>query len=103
LRLLRQFLLTVQADATLHVSQDRAVHVETDPLLPEQECPKIGDTAELVGVELLDEPDPGSLDQITEQSVKGPQAVGHPRLQGDVAATFQILVEEVQALLSHGL
>src|SRR5262249_15653342 len=65
--------------------------------------PKIGDISEPVGVELLNEPHPCSLNQIPKQFVKGPKAVHDAVLQSDAAATIQVLVEKVQALYSHGL
>ncbi len=79
------------------------ISVETGPLLAEQERPKIGDVAELVGVELLDEPHPGPFDQVTDQFVEGPEAVGDSGLQRDSVAPVQVLVEELQPLVAHGL
>jgi hypothetical protein len=62
LRLHRQLPLTVHARAMLHLHQDRTAYVQIGSLLAEKECPEIGDVAELMGVELLDEPHPRTLE-----------------------------------------
>jgi hypothetical protein len=93
LRLLRQFLVTVQAGPLLHVHQDGPIHVETSSLLAKEESAKIGTVAEPVGVELLDKSHPCSLDQISQQTVTGSKAVHDAWLQGDLCAAVEILVQ----------
>ena len=103
LRQPRQGLTAVESVPALNVQQDRAIGFQAGPCLAEQERPEVGRVAEAPGVEPLDEPHPSPLDEVTEQFLEAAEAVGDPRLQGDPAPTAQVLVQELQPLLSHRL
>ena len=70
---------------------------------PEQETAQVGQVAEFVDVELLHEPHPRPLDQVTQQAVEGPEAEGHARLQRDRLPPPNVLVQELQPLAAHRL
>jgi hypothetical protein len=87
----------------LHVEQDGPVDVEAGPFLAEQKRAKVGSAAQLVGVDLLDEPYPCAFNQVSHQLVKGPQAVSDSGFQGDPVATVKVVVQESQPLVPNGL
>ena len=87
----------------LHVHQNWSVHVQGGALLAKEKSPKIRKVAKPVSINLLNEPDPRRLDQIAQQFVKSPKAVGDSRLKRNLAAVVQIVIEKVEALLAYGL
>jgi hypothetical protein len=77
--------LAVQAQPVLHVEKDGAVGVQAGSCLTERERRQVGQAAESVGVELLEEAYPCALDQITEELVEVAEALRNPSLQSNAA------------------
>lgn len=58
----------------------------------------------IYAIDLLNEPNPCALDQVTHQAIKGPKTVSHSGFQGDRRdRSGQVVIEKVQPITADGL